>query len=63
VACGVETPEELAEFDAETLLALVEPFAQSVEGQRVLRRAPAPDLNEVTDWIRWAGHTRKLKVA
>lgn len=63
VACGIETAEELAEFDAETLLSIVEPYAQSNEGQRVLRSAPAPDLNEVNDWIRWAGKTRKLRVA
>lgn len=63
VACGIETPEELAQYDASTLLEIVEPYAQSSEGQRVLRSAPAPDLKEVGDWIRWSRQTRKLRVA
>ena len=63
VACEVTTAEELAEWDAEALFEIVEPFAESKAGQRILRAGRVPDLEEVTDWIHWAQHTRPLKAA
>ena len=63
VACEVTTAEELAEWDAEALFEIVEPFAASKAGQRILRAGRVPDLAEVTDWIHWAQHTRPLKAA
>lgn len=63
VACGIETAEQLAAADVDRLLGKVRPFALGSEGQRLLRKAPVPDRNEVSDWIRWAQNTRALRVA
>lgn len=63
VACGVDQPQELAEFTAEELLDLVQPFVDSPDGQRVLRGGSAPDLAEVRDWISWGKQARPLKAA
>ena len=63
VACGIETAEQLAAADVDRLLGKVRPFALGSEGQRLLRKAPVPDRNEVADWIRWAQNTRALRVA
>ncbi|MEZ6088546.1 MAG: DUF4332 domain-containing protein [Pirellulaceae bacterium] len=54
VAAGVTSVEQLAQCDAEWLLAEVKPIARSDEGKRILRGAQAPDLAEVNDWIAWA---------
>ncbi|QDU89997.1 hypothetical protein Pla175_33960 [Pirellulimonas nuda] len=63
VASGFTTPEEIARIKPEELLAFVEPFCQSTEGQRVLRTSPAPDLEEVTHWVGWARKARELQPA
>jgi hypothetical protein len=63
VACGIKTPESLSQMDASALLAQVTAFANSAQGQRVLRGSQVPDIIEVTDWIEWAAHSRTLRAA
>ncbi len=63
IGCGVKTPDQLRSYSAEGLLSQVGPLAASREGQRMLRSASAPDLTEVTDWIRWASESRELRAA
>ena len=33
------------------------------EGERIIRNGKKPDLDEVSDWIRWAQHARSLRAA
>jgi len=63
VACGYRDPAAVAEAAVETLLAEASEFADSSAGQRVIRSGKAPDREEVTDWIRWAGQARLLRAA
>lgn len=63
VACDFTSPEALATMDPGTVLAQVAQFAESKEGQRVLRGSKEPDLEEVTDWISWAASCRNLNAA
>ena len=63
VGCEITTPEQIRGYSAEGLLAIVGPFAESREGQRMLRSANAPDLAEVQDWINWASEARQLRAA
>ena len=63
VACDITTPEQIRSYSPSDLLAVVGPFAESREGQRMLRSANAPDLDEVQNWISWAREARHLKVA
>ena len=63
VACGVTDPEILAKLDAGSLWKTVQPFVQSDEAKRMLRNSKTPDLEEVTQWIQWAGHARSLRAA
>jgi hypothetical protein len=63
VACGVTDPETLAKLDPAELWKKVEPFAESIEGKRIIRSGKAPDFEEVYDWIRWAAHARALRAA
>lgn len=63
VACGVTDPAELAAMDPATLFELIEPFLGTREAESILRGSPAPDLNEVADWIDWAQHARPQRAA
>ena len=63
VACDITTPEQLQGYTPAGLLAIVGPLAESREGQRMLRSANAPDLEEVQDWIGWAQASRQLRSA
>ncbi len=63
VACNLNSPEELAAMNAASVLSQVLVIAKSSEGQRILRGGKQPDLEEVTDWIRWAGQSRSLNAA
>lgn len=63
VIVDVTTPEELAECDVEDLFAQIDPISRSKEGSRILRGGKMPDLQEVTDWISFAQHTRELRAA
>lgn len=63
VGCGYTDPDQIAMASARDLLARVEPFSTTSEGQRILRSSTPPDLNEVRDWIRWAQSSRRLAAA
>ncbi|MCC6509377.1 MAG: DUF4332 domain-containing protein [Pirellulaceae bacterium] len=63
VACGVSSPEALCRMEPTALLAQTAAFANSTQGQRVLRGSQAPDLTEVTEWISWASQSRALLAA
>ncbi len=63
VACGVTTPEALTRMEPTALLAQTTAFANSTQGQRVLRGSQAPDLEEVKQWISWAANSRNLMAA
>jgi len=63
VACDITEPEQVANSSASDLYAIVGPFANSKEGQRLLRSAKTPDLEECGDWINFAQNSRLLKVA
>jgi len=63
VAAGITEPERLAQCDPQWLLTQIEPIMQSREGQSIIRGGSAPDLVEVTDWVRFAQNQRDLKAA
>ncbi|MEM6473768.1 MAG: DUF4332 domain-containing protein [Planctomycetota bacterium] len=63
VAGGVTTPEELASYNADDLLAIIDPVSRSSEGQRYIRSGKAPDHQEITEWISFAQHHRTLNAA
>lgn len=63
VACGVTEAEQLAGKRPVDLFAIVGPFADTSEGERIVRGGKKPDLEEVTDWIRFAQQARPLKAA
>ena len=63
VALGITSPEQLARYTPQDLFAIVGPFVESRDGQRLLRSSKTPDLAEVTEWIEYASHSRSLKAA
>ncbi len=63
VACGITTPEGLAGQNPASLLAIVEPFTNTTEGERIVRNGRKPDLAEVTEWVQWAANARSFKAA
>ena len=63
VAAEVTTPEEVATYDPNDLLALIIPIAKSSQGKRILRGGKMPDLEEMNDWINYAGQNRELVAA
>jgi hypothetical protein len=63
VAAGITEPERLAQCDPKWLLSQVDPIVQTKEGQSIIRGGAAPDLAEVTDWVRFAQSQRELKAA
>jgi energy-coupling factor transporter ATP-binding protein EcfA2 len=63
VACDITEPEQVANMSPEALFAVVGPFVETIEGQRLLRSSNTPDLDEVSDWIHWAQHSRTLRAA
>ncbi|MCA9024804.1 MAG: DUF4332 domain-containing protein [Planctomycetaceae bacterium] len=63
VACDITQPEQVSGMDPRALFGIIGPFVETVEGQRLLRSSKTPDLEEVTEWIRWANHARPLKAA
>lgn len=62
-ACGLETPEDVAKASANDLLAEVTEFAETSDGQRIIRSSDPPDLAEVTNWISWARQARRSQAA
>ena len=63
VACGITEPEDLADRQPQSLFKIIEPFAKSKDGLKIIRGGKQPDLEEITDWINWARETRSLQAA
>jgi hypothetical protein len=63
VTCGITSPEEIVSRTPAELFSIVGPFVSSRAGQRLLRSAPAPGLDEVTGWIARARHALELRAA
>ncbi|MCA9086535.1 MAG: DUF4332 domain-containing protein, partial [Planctomycetaceae bacterium] len=63
VACGVTDADQLSQKRPVDLFAVVGPFVNTSEGERIVRGGTKPDLEEVTDWIGYAQQARPLKAA
>lgn len=63
VAAEVTTAEQVAQYDADELFALIDPIARSNEGKRIIRGGKLPDLEEITEWITYAALSRELIAA
>jgi len=63
VAAGITEPERLSQCDPKWLLSQIAPIVKSKEGQNIIRGGAAPDLDEVTDWVRFAQSQREWKAA
>ena len=61
-ACGFDSPEEIAESEPAIVLSLVDDFAETPEAKFIIR-GKRPDIAEVTNWVQWAGESRKLDAA
>lgn len=51
VGAGYQTADSIAEADADKLCADVLAFANSSEGQRILRDGEAPDIEKIKGWL------------
>ena len=63
VACGYRHPNQIAQADPETVLSKIEPYAETSDGQWVIRSGKLPDREEIADWIENANQCRKLRAA
>lgn len=63
VGARLDDVETLADQTADDVLAAVEEFLETPDGERTLRGNARPDLDEVTDWIAWARRARPLQTA
>jgi hypothetical protein len=63
VGSGFTSAEEIAGMKPADLLQFVDPFCDTIEGQRALRGSVRPDLAEVTQWIQGARQRRAVEVA
>ncbi len=61
-ACGFDSPEEIAESDPEVVLSLVDEFVATPQAKFIVR-GKRPDINEVTNWVKWASESRQLGAA
>lgn len=63
VGSGVHSAEDLAVCDIDSLYEKVSHYSSSKNGIKVLRGSPAPDREEVTNWVLWASNCRALRAA
>ena len=63
VACGVTTPEQLAQADSARLSERANQFVATPAAKRLMRNPQPPELEEVREWISWAAHSRSLRAA
>lgn len=63
VGCGIVDAEELATMRPEMLFQKIGPFSDTKEGLKIIRNGKKPDLEEITDWISFAQHTRSIQAA
>ncbi|MCA9230906.1 MAG: DUF4332 domain-containing protein [Planctomycetales bacterium] len=63
VACGFTEPEQISSSDAESVASKLEAFAETKQGQRILRNGDPPSRETIDQWIRCASRTRPLEAA
>lgn len=63
VACDFLEPEDISAMQPSKLLDVIGPFSDTKEGLKIIRTGKKPDLDEIKDWITWAGYTRPLQAA
>ena len=63
VACGWRTAESVARTQPDDMLAAVQTFGETPDGQRILRSGKPPDMKKVTNWMKWAQQSRVLRAA
>ena len=63
VACGIKTPEQIASMSPDELFAIVQPFSETRQGERIIRSGRKPDLEEISDWINWSKQSRQIRAA
>ena len=59
VACGIGTPEQLAQLEAAELLRRVEHFAETSTGDVLMRAGNRYELSRLTEWIQAARRDRR----
>lgn len=59
VACGIATPEELAQLEAAELRSRVEHFAETSMGDVLMRAGNRYELSRLTEWIHAARRERQ----
>jgi predicted flap endonuclease-1-like 5' DNA nuclease len=63
VACGIASPEQLAEADPARLHQAIVRFVATPTARRLLRPLHPPDKRTIREWVRWAAHARPLRAA
>ncbi len=63
VACGIASPLDLSRISPSALGAMLMPLLSSAEGQRLLRGARAPSVEEITRWTETVEETRVRRAA
>lgn len=63
VACGIATPEQLAQMEAAELRSRVEHFAETSTGDVLLRAGNRYELSRLTEWIHAARRDRQRTCA
>lgn len=63
VACGIGSPEQLAEEDPARLHQAIVRFVATPTARRLLRPLHPPDKRTIREWVRWAAHARPLRAA
>lgn len=63
VAAGVRDADDLANAEADTLINLIEEFAETSDGQRILRESTPPKREDIDRWIAAAKDQAKKQAA
>jgi predicted flap endonuclease-1-like 5' DNA nuclease len=63
VAAGVRDADDLANAEADTLLNLIDEFALTSDGQRILREGAPPKRDEIDRWIAAAKEQARKRAA
>lgn len=63
VGCGFTEAEQIANTDLDEMIDVVEAFARSKEGQRILRDGDPPGADKITEWVDYAAQMRPLEAA
>jgi predicted flap endonuclease-1-like 5' DNA nuclease len=63
VATGVRDADDLGQADAETVHAMIEEYAQTSEGQRILRDGAPPKREDIERWIKAAAEAGTKRAA